>query len=64
MDQRYVHSLEKIISSEHKNELIIDLLKDITMYRNREIFVKSVLKNEKMKQSDKLEVLCAFLDDD
>lgn len=63
MEERYQERLISILNSEHKNELIIGLMKDLRMYINQETFIKSVIKSKEMSAEDKISVVSEFLEE-
>jgi hypothetical protein len=63
MEQRYTKRLAEILASEHCDELIISMMKDLSMFDNQNRFINSVIKDKSFENEIKIKIISKYLSD-
>jgi 2-phospho-L-lactate guanylyltransferase (CobY/MobA/RfbA family) len=63
MEQRYTKRLAEILASEHRDELIISMMKDLSMFDNQNRFINSVIKDKSFENEIKIKIISKYLSD-
>ncbi len=61
MDERYARRLTEILKSEHRDELIVGMMKDLYMFNNQDRFINSVISDKTIENEIKIKIIKKFI---
>jgi len=61
MEERFIRRLSAILTSPHRDELIIGMMKDLHMFNNQDRFIISVIEDKTMDSETKVKVISKFI---